>query len=82
MFELITNLIVYGSLVGSAVVIVMAVISVCIKVVAVASVRNVTFPVPAAAKPTDVCLYCGYKLRDFKCGHCGGSNPQFAKVEV
>lgn len=60
---------------------VIAAISAVIKVAAEASVRNVTFPVPAAATPTDVCRYCGFKIAESKCGHCGGSNPQFVKVE-
>jgi hypothetical protein len=82
MFELLSNLIVYGSLGGAVVVTVIAAISAVIKVAAEASVRNVTFPVPAAATPTDVCRYCSFKIAASTCDYCGGSNPQFVKVEA
>lgn len=81
MFELLSNMIVWTSLGGAVVVIGIAVADAIIKVAATLSVRNITLPVPAPAKPTDVCRYCGFKLTESKCGHCGGSNPQFAKVE-
>lgn len=82
MLELVSNLIVYGTLGGVVLIISITVASAIIKVAAAASVRNLPITMTNAAKPTDVCQYCGFKLAESKCGHCGGSNPQFVKVEA
>jgi hypothetical protein len=82
MFELVTNLIVYGTLGGVVLIVTVTVASVIVKVAARLSVRNLPLSMPHAAVPTDVCRYCGFKLAESKCDHCGGSNPQFVTVET